>query len=83
MAITTRLAELLAMCEEPEPDPFCTMRWQLDERTMYFYLYDQDYYPCGILTPWDWWVIPELVAFCEAKGLPVPVDPPLDIRTIW
>lgn len=83
MAITTRLAELLSMCGEPEPDPFSSQRWRLDENTMNFILYIEDKDLNSVMTPWDWWVIPELCRLCEMQGLPVPVDPPLDIRTIW
>ena len=83
MTVSTRLAELLAMCEEPESSPDYTLRGKFILETMNYQLYDKEFQPCGILTPWDWWVIPELLAYCEAKGLPVPVDPSLDIRTIW
>lgn len=83
MAITARLAELLEMCEETKSTPDYSLRGKFIAETMNYLLYDMEFQPCGIMTLWDWRVIPELVAYCEAKGLPVPVEPPLDIRTIW
>ncbi len=83
MVKTTRLSGLVAIIVDVTNDPYYSLRGQFDERMNFRFEDFKLYKKYGTLTPWDWVMWPEICRLCEAKGMTVPVDPPLDIASTF
>lgn len=83
MERTTRLPELVAIIVDITNDPYYSLRGHFDERMNFRFDNWKLYKKYGTLTPWDWVMWPEICRLCEAQGMTVPVDPPLDIATTF
>ena len=73
---TTSLSKLLQIgkADSEEDDSY---DGYFDEQKNYCEDYEYHWY--YRLTPWEWVVIPEIVARAKELGVEVPVDPPFDI----
>ncbi len=72
---TTSLTKLLMICQDQDETP--ASDGFFDENKNYHP--DREFPEYYVLTPWEWVVIPEIVAFAKESGVEVPEDPPFDI----
>ena len=72
---TTSLTELLMIGHGPESKPISNGFFD-DHKNFHP---DRDFPEYHVLTPWEWVVIPEIVAFAKEFGVEVPVDPAFDV----
>ena len=78
---TTSLSKLLQIGKtEPEEDNSYDIYF--DEQKNYCEKCEE-YQWCYRLTPWEWIVIPEIVALANIMDVEVPEDPPLDISSTF
>ncbi|MBQ3756272.1 MAG: hypothetical protein II873_04080 [Oscillospiraceae bacterium] len=74
--ITKRLAELLQLCEQSEPDDYDYTQGYFDSNLTYHWYRE---YPEDTLFVWEWVLYPEIVQYAESLGITIPEEPPIDL----
>jgi len=74
---TTNLSRLLQIGKNDDCDEDYDFGGYFDDQKNY---HPKSYYPDSFsLSPWEWVVIPEIVALAKSQGIEVPEHPPFDI----
>ena len=74
---TSSLSKLLQIGKKPDLDENCDINGYFDDQKNYHP--DPRYPDYYSLEPWEWTVIPEIVALAKKQGIEIPEDPPFDI----
>ena len=74
---TTRLPELIAICDDSDEPRYDYSDGYFDEQLNYHF---HEYSPWhSVLYPWEWTVWPEIVQYAESLGIQIPANPSIDL----